>query len=68
MKNENEIITLEIYNDFVTATFIKEKLAENEIDSFLEDENVVGLNPIGGVELKIFAQDLKRAREILAAE
>ncbi len=67
MNDQNEIITLEIFKDFVTASFVKEQLDENDIESFIEDENVVGLNPIGGVELKIFAKDLPKAKEILSA-
>ena len=67
MNHENEIITLEIFNDFVTASFAKAQLDENGIESFMEDENIVGLNPIGGIELKIFAKDLLKSKEILSA-
>lgn len=67
MNEENEIITLEIFKDFVKASFVKEQLDQNGIESFIEDENVVGLNPIGGVELKIFAKDLSKAKAILSA-
>ncbi len=66
MNDNNEIITLEIFKDFVSASFVKGQLDENGIESFMEDENVVGLNPIGGVELKIFKNDLERAKEILS--
>ena len=33
---------------------------------FLENENPVGLNPLGGIELKIFAKDKEKAEKIIA--
>ena len=64
--NEDEIIVLEIFNDSLTAGFAQNKLKEEGIESFLADENVIGLNPLGGIELKIFSRDLERAKKILA--
>ena len=66
--NENEItITLQIFDNFVEANSAKNKLEEHGIESFLEDENVVGLNPLGGIQLKIFEKDMEHAQEILAS-
>ncbi len=66
MNNNEEIIILEVYNDFTNAQFAQIKLRDEEVESFLEDENVVGVNPLGGVELKIFARDLLKAKEIIS--
>ena len=64
----DKTITLHIFNDIVEANFVKNKLEENGIKSFLEDENVLGLNPLGGVQVIIFERDLKAAKEILSTE
>jgi len=64
--NKDEIVVLKIFNNPVTADFAQNKLKEEGIQSFLVDENVVGLNPLGGIELKIFSNDLEKAKEILS--
>ena len=48
---KDKTIILHTYNDLVQAKMIQDKLKENGIESYLEDENVMGLNPVGGVEL-----------------
>lgn len=58
-------IVLHTYADMLEAKMIQEKLSENGIESFLNDENVMGLDPIGGVELKIFEKDKEAAERIL---
>ena len=63
---QDHTIVLSIYNDIVEANIAHEKLKANGIDSFLEDENVMGLNPLGGIELKIFSKDKEAAEKILA--
>lgn len=63
---QDHTIVLSIYNDIVDANLAQEKLKANGIDSFLEDENVMGLNPLGGIELKIFSKDKETAEKILA--
>jgi hypothetical protein len=64
--SEDETVVLEVFNDSLTAGFAQNKLKEEGIESFLLDENVVGLNPLGGIELKIFSKDLERAKKILS--
>jgi len=64
---QDHTIVLSIFNDIVEANVAQEKLKANGIDSFLEDENVMGLNPLGGIELKIFSKDKEAAEKILAA-
>ncbi len=64
--NKDKIVVLKIFNDSLTANFAQNKLREEGIESFLVDENVVGLNPLGGIELKIFSRDLKKSKKILS--
>jgi hypothetical protein len=63
---KDKTITLHIYNDIMEAKIIQDKLKEKEINSFLNDENVMGLDPVGGVELKIFEKDKAAAEKVLA--
>ena len=63
--DKEETVVLEIFNDSVAASLAQIKLAEEGIESFLQDENVVGLNPLGGVELKIFSKDMEKAKTVL---
>lgn len=61
--------TLEVvgtFNDMVEAGVMQTKLKEVEIESFLHDENVMGLNPLGGVKLKVFSKDKDAAKAIIA--
>jgi hypothetical protein len=64
MKQKNTII-LHTYNDMQEALMVQSKLKDNGIDSFLQDENVMGMDPIGGVELKIFEKDKETAEKII---
>ena len=65
MTQDNTII-LHTFNDILEASLAQDKLKENGIDSFLENENVVGLNPFDGIELKIFSKDKDEAEKILS--
>jgi hypothetical protein len=62
---QDKTIVLYTFNDAIEASLAKDKLAANGIDSFLENENPIGLNPLGGVELKIFLKDKEKAEEIM---
>ena len=62
---QDSTIILSTFSDILEASFAQDKLKENGIDSFLENENVVGLNPLGGIELKIFSKDKEKAQLIL---
>jgi hypothetical protein len=66
MRQEKTII-LSTYNDMLEATFIQDKLAANGINSFVQNENPIGLNPLGGIELKIFEKDKEAAEKIISA-
>ena len=63
---QDKTIILHTYNDMLEAKMIQDKLAENGIESFLNDENVMGLDPVGGVELRIFEKDAAAAQKIIS--
>jgi hypothetical protein len=66
--NHNEyerIVTLKKFNDTFTADEAKLRLEENGIEAFVEDLNVVGMDPMAGVDLKVFEKDLQKAIEVL---
>ncbi len=65
------LITLMIFDFAINAHLAKAKLASENIDSYLFDENVVGLNPLysialGGIKLKVKEKDYDRASEVIA--
>lgn len=62
---QDQTIILHTYNDMLEAKMIQDKLKENGIESFLNDENVMGLDPMGGAELKIFEKDKGAAEKII---
>ena len=64
--NQDHIIILCTFEDILEANTTREKLKANGIDSFLKDENVMGLNPLGVIELKIFSKDKEAAEKVLA--
>jgi hypothetical protein len=64
---QDKTIVLHTYNEMQEAVMIQSKLKENGIESFLNDENLMGLDPVGGVELKIFEKDKTAAEKIIAA-
>ena len=65
MHNNDETVVLEVFTDTLAASMAQSKLKEAGIESFLQEENVMGLDPIGGVELKVFSHDRERAKEII---
>lgn len=62
---KDKTIVLHNYNNMPEAKMIQDKLNENGIASFLNDENVMGMDPVGGVELKIFEKDKGAAEKII---
>ena len=63
---KDKTIILHTYIDVLEAKMIQDKLQANGIESFLNDENVMGLDPVGGAELKIFEKDKEAAEKIIA--
>jgi len=62
---EGKTIVLYTFSDMLEARLTQDKLNEIGIESFLQNENVMGLDPVGGVELKIFEKDIEAAKAIL---
>ena len=63
--NQDEIITLYNFKDILEATLAVDKLKANKIESFLQDDSAAGVNPLAGVELKVFSKDLKKADKLI---
>jgi Putative prokaryotic signal transducing protein len=62
---QDSTILLYTYNDILEANIIRNKLKDAGIDSFIENEDVVGLNPGGGIKVKIFSKDQEAAEKII---
>lgn len=58
---QDQTIVLHTYTDMLEAKMIQDKLQAKGIQSFLANENVMGLDPVGGAELKIFEKDKEEA-------
>ncbi|MDB5142794.1 MAG: hypothetical protein JWQ66_1507 [Mucilaginibacter sp.] len=73
MQKEDDIVTFETYYDLMLAEIIRAKLEANGIDCFITDESLGALFPVidngsGGIKIKVFARDLEKCREIIAAD
>ena len=62
---QEKIIILKTFNEIAQATIAQDKLKASGINSFFENENPIGLNPLGGIELKIFENDKEEADKII---
>ncbi|MEO6540239.1 MAG: DUF2007 domain-containing protein [Ferruginibacter sp.] len=62
---QDSTILLYTYNDVLEANLVQEKLKAAGIDSFIENEDVAGLNPLGGIKVKIFSKDKEAAENII---
>ncbi len=63
---QDKTVVLHTYLDMPEAKMIQDKLKENGIASSLNDENVLGMDPVGGVELKVFEKDREAAEKIIS--
>ena len=73
MQKDDDIVTFETYYDLMLAEIIRAKLEANGIDCFITDESLGALFPVfdngaGGVKIKVFARDLERCKQIVAAD
>lgn len=66
-KETERTITLRSYADITEAQMMQDKLKENGINAFIHDDNVMGMDPVAGVELKIFEKDREAAERVLAS-
>ena len=64
-QDKEKTITLRSFSDMMYARTMQATLLESGIESFLKDENVLGMDPIAGVELKIFEKDKEAALRII---
>lgn len=64
--DHDKTLTLEIFDDLGAATTAQAKLKDAGIDSFIHDDNVLGMDPVAGIKLKIFVTDLARAKQVLS--
>ena len=61
----DKTIVLQTFSDIMQAKAMQHKLEEHGITSSLTDENVLGMDPIGGIELKIFEKDKEAALKLI---
>jgi hypothetical protein len=61
----DKTIVLQTFSNLMEAKAMQNKLDENGITSSLTDENVLGLDPVSGIELKIFEKDKEAALKIM---
>jgi hypothetical protein len=61
----DKTIVLQTFSDLMEAKAMQNKLNEHGITSSLTDENVLGMDPIAGVELKIFERDKEAALKLM---
>ena len=62
---QDSTILLYTYSDVLEANIVREKLMTHGIDSFVENEDIAGLNPLGGIKVKIFSKDKEAAEKII---
>jgi len=63
--NQEKTVVLQTFSDLMQAKAMQDKLKENGITSSLTDENVLGMDPVAGIELKIFEKDKEAAVKII---
>lgn len=66
-----DFVTIKVFDNPIEAHLLKSKLESEGIPCFLQDENIVSLNPlynyaVGGIKLNIPSSDLKATQQILA--
>jgi hypothetical protein len=63
--NKNNMVHIKTFNNIAEATIIKNVLSLQGIESLIENENIMGLTPTAGVQLKVLSSDEAIARELL---
>jgi len=62
---QDKTIVLQTFSDLMEAKAMQDKLRDNGITSSLTDENVLGMDPVSGIELKIFEKDKEAALKLM---
>ena len=62
---QDKTIVLQTFSDLMEAKAMQNKLEEHGITTSLTDENVLGLDPVSGIELKIFEKDKEAALKLI---
>lgn len=65
---DERTVVLHTYNEMSEAEIMADKLEASGIKAFVHDENVMGVDPIAGVRLRVFEKDLQKAEQILKEE
>jgi len=65
-----DFVTLKVFDNPMEAHLLKSKLESEGIPCFLQDENIVTLNPlynyaVGGIKLNIPASEITHAQQVL---
>ena len=72
MKTQHDkLITLMTFDNSFEAHLLESKLADHDIESYIQDENFATLIPLynnllGGIKLMINSADLEKARQVLS--
>ena len=61
----DKTIVLQTFSDLIEAKAMQNKLEGHGITTSLTDENVLGLDPVAGIELKIFEKDKEAALKLI---
>ena len=64
-EKDYNLVVVATYHDAFEAGLAQDRLRENDIIAYLEEENILGLNPEGEVEIKVRKIDFEKAKEIL---
>ena len=64
-EKDYNLVVVATYKDAFEAGLAQDRLKANDILSFLEEENILGLNPEGEIELKVRLVDYQEAKSIL---
>ena len=64
-------IPVRAYDNYITANLVLQRLEEEGIRAYLQDENTVTIGPmlsqaLGGIKLMVFEEQVPRAQELLA--
>ena len=62
---QEKTIVVHTYQGLQEASMALDKLENSGIKGFLKNENVMGLDPVGGTEVHIFEKDMDAAVSLL---